>query len=55
LPLLFFGVLIAGLLLGRPDTEGIVPSAWVTKAVGGNSIWANLFASVAGVYFDRGR
>ena len=50
LPLLFFGVLIAGFLLGRPDTEGVIPSAWVTKAVGGNSIWANLFASVAGAF-----
>jgi uncharacterized membrane protein YraQ (UPF0718 family) len=50
LPLLFFGVLIAGFLLGRPGNEGIVPSAWVTKAVGGNSIWANLFASAAGAF-----
>jgi len=50
LPLLFLGVLIAGFLLGRPDNEGIIPSAWVTKAVGGNSIWANLFASVAGAF-----
>ncbi|MBA7587872.1 hypothetical protein ES708_29918 [subsurface metagenome] len=50
LPLLFLGVLIAGFLLGRPDYEGIIPSAWVSKAVGGNSIWANLFASVAGAF-----
>jgi len=50
LPLLFFGVLIAGFLLGRPDNEGIIPSAWVSKAVGGNSIWANLFAAVAGAF-----
>lgn len=50
LPLLFFGVLIAGFLLGRPDNEGIIPSVWVTKAVGGNSVWANLFASVAGAF-----
>ncbi|MHC4151286.1 MAG: permease [Planctomycetota bacterium] len=53
LPLLFFGVLIAGFLLGRPGHEGVIPSAWVSKAVGGNSIRANLFASVAGalMYF----
>jgi len=53
LPLLFFGVLIAGLLLGRPDGEGLIPSVWVEKFVGGNSIRANLFASVAGalMYF----
>jgi uncharacterized membrane protein YraQ (UPF0718 family) len=53
LPLLFFGVLFAGLLFGRPDHEGLIPSRWVIYAVGGNSIWANLFASVAGaiMYF----
>lgn len=50
LPLLFIGVVIAGFLLGRPDTEGIIPSGWVIKAVGGNSLWANLFASVAGAF-----
>jgi len=53
LPLLFFGVIIAGLLLGRPDNEGLIPSAWVERAVGGNSLRANFFASVAGalMYF----
>lgn len=50
LPLLLFGVLIAGMLLGRPDQEGLIPSEWVAKAVGGNSIWSNLFASVAGAF-----
>jgi hypothetical protein len=50
LPLLFFGVLIAGLLLGRPGHEGLIPSDWVSGSVGGNSLWANLFASVAGAF-----
>lgn len=50
LPLLFFGVLLAGLLLGRPGGEGIIPSNWITAVVGGNSLWANLFASVAGAF-----
>jgi hypothetical protein len=50
LPLLLFGVLVAGFLLGRPGHEGIIPSAWVAWAVGGNSLWANLFASVAGAF-----
>lgn len=50
LPLLFFGVLIAGVLLGRPGHEGLIPSAWVSSAVGGNSILSNLFASVAGAF-----
>lgn len=50
LPLLFFGVLVAGLLLGRPGHQGLIPSQWVQNAVGGNSLWANLFASVAGAF-----
>jgi hypothetical protein len=50
LPLLLGGILIAGLLLGRPGHEGIIPSEWVATAVGGNSIWANLFASIAGAF-----
>jgi len=50
LPLLLFGVLVAGLLLGRPGHEGLVPSDWVSRAVGGNSIGANLFAAVAGAF-----
>ena len=50
LPLLLGGVLIAGFLLGRPDTDGIIPSAWVIEAVGGNSIRSNLFASIAGAF-----
>jgi len=50
LPLLFFGVLVAGALLGRPHHEGLIPSPWVEMAVGGNSLWANFFASVAGAF-----
>ncbi|MFH1688694.1 MAG: permease [Candidatus Eisenbacteria bacterium] len=50
LPLLLFGVLVAGVLLGRPGQEGMIPSIWVARAVGGNSIWSNLFASVAGAF-----
>ncbi|MFH2131956.1 MAG: permease [bacterium] len=50
LPMLLFGVLIAGLLLGRPGGEGIIPSGWVDWAVGGNSLWSNLFASVVGAF-----
>jgi uncharacterized membrane protein YraQ (UPF0718 family) len=52
-PLLFAGVLVAGFLLGRPGHEGVIPSEWVAKLVGGNSLGANLFASVAGalMYF----
>ncbi|MDW7711639.1 MAG: permease [Deferrisomatales bacterium] len=54
LPLLLAGVLIAGFLLGMPGSDaGLIPSEWVAKLVGGNSLGANLFASVAGalMYF----
>jgi len=53
LPLLFAGVLVAGFLLGRPGHEGVIPSEWIVRLVGGNSLGANLFASVAGalMYF----
>jgi uncharacterized protein len=50
LPLLMFGVLIAGALLGRPGNEGLIPSRWISAAVGGNSFTSNLFASVAGAF-----
>ncbi len=50
LPLLLGGVLVAGLLLGRPGSEGIVPSSWISSWVGGNSIASNLFASVVGAF-----
>jgi uncharacterized membrane protein YraQ (UPF0718 family) len=54
LPLLFAGVLVAGFLLGMPGNDaGLIPSTWVARLVGGNSLGANLFASVAGalMYF----
>ncbi len=52
-PLLIAGVLAAGLLLGRPGHEGLIPNDWIAGAVGGNSLAANAFAAVAGalMYF----
>jgi len=50
LPLLFGGVFVAGLLLGRPGHEGIIPSEWVSGLLGGNSLGANFFASLAGAF-----
>jgi uncharacterized membrane protein YraQ (UPF0718 family) len=50
MPLLLVGVLVAGMLLGRPGAEGLVPSTWISGLVGGNSFWANLFASVVGAF-----
>jgi hypothetical protein len=49
-PLLLGGVLVAGLLLGQPDTEGIIPSEWVSRLVGGNSLWANFFSALVGAF-----
>jgi uncharacterized membrane protein YraQ (UPF0718 family) len=52
-PLLFIGVFFSGLFLGQPGREGLIPSAWIAGLVGGNSLWSNLFAAVAGalMYF----
>jgi uncharacterized membrane protein YraQ (UPF0718 family) len=50
LPLLLVGVLVAGALLGRPGHEGLVPSHWISSAVGGNSFFSNLFASLVGAF-----
>lgn len=49
-PLLLLGVLVAGLLLGRPGHEALIPSAWIANAVGGNSLFANFFAAFAGAF-----
>ena len=49
-PLLLAGVLAAGFLLGRPGSEGLIPSQWVSSLVGGNSLGANLFASLVGAF-----
>lgn len=53
LPLLLVGVLVAGLLLGRPGHAGLVPGTWITAAVGGNGIAATAMAAAAGalMYF----
>lgn len=50
LPLLLAGIVISGLFLGRPGHEGLIPNQWVNWAVGGNSLRANLLASVAGAF-----
>ena len=49
-PLLLAGVLVAGFLLGRPGSEGLIPSEWVGILVGGNSFGSNLFASLVGAF-----
>jgi uncharacterized membrane protein YraQ (UPF0718 family) len=52
-PLLAGGVLVAGFMLGRPGHEALIAEHYIQSLVGGNSLWANLFASVAGalMYF----
>jgi uncharacterized membrane protein YraQ (UPF0718 family) len=52
LPLLLGGVIVAGLLLGGPggSERGLVPNSWIEQAVGGDSLAANLFASVVGAF-----
>lgn len=54
LPLLAFGVVVAGFLLGstHDDTAlaGVIPNHWITALVGGNSVFSNLFASITGAF-----
>jgi hypothetical protein len=50
MPLLLGGVVVAGLLLGRVGHEGLIPNEWVRSMVGGNSLFANFFASFFGAF-----
>ncbi|CCO07096.1 permease [Desulforamulus hydrothermalis] len=50
-PLLLGGVMVAGFLMGRPGMDsGIIPEKYVAHLVGGNSLAANLLASVFGAF-----
>jgi uncharacterized membrane protein YraQ (UPF0718 family) len=49
-PLLGGGILVAGFMLGRPGHAALIPEHYIQRLVGGNSLWANLFASVAGAF-----
>lgn len=51
LPLLAAGVLVAGFLLGTQNGgKGIIPNEWIAGMVGGNSVFANFFASIVGAF-----
>ncbi|MFC1481660.1 permease [Candidatus Neomarinimicrobiota bacterium] len=51
IPLLGAGVLVAGFFLGSPEGgSGIIPSQWIPRLVGGNSLFSNLFASIVGAF-----
>jgi hypothetical protein len=54
MPLLAIGVFVSGMLLGTPENpNGLIPNQWIEDIVGGNSLGANVFASVVGalMYF----
>lgn len=44
-PWLIGGIFVAGII------RGYMPEAWIAATVGGNSVWANAFASVIGAVF----
>jgi uncharacterized membrane protein YraQ (UPF0718 family) len=52
-PLLAGGVLVAGFMLGRPGHPALIPEHYIQSLLGGNSVSANLIASLAGalMYF----
>lgn len=51
MPLLGAGVLVAGFLLGSQENpQGIIPNEWIVRLVGGNSVFANFFASITGAF-----
>ena len=54
MPLLALGVLVAGFLLGSThdgtQIAGIIPESWISGLVGGNSVFANFFASIVGAF-----
>lgn len=51
LPLLLAGVAVAGLLMGCPGADtGLIPSAYIGRLVGGNSLRANFFAAIVGAF-----
>jgi len=54
MPLLALGVIVAGFLLGSTHDNvqiaGIIPETWISNLVGGNSVFANFFASIVGAF-----
>jgi hypothetical protein len=52
-PLLGAGIIVAGFMLGRPGHSALIPEQYIQSLVGGNTIGANLIASLAGalMYF----
>ena len=54
MPLLAIGVISAGFLLGSTHDDvsipGVIPNQWIEWLVGGNSVFANFFASIVGAF-----
>jgi len=54
MPLLAIGVIAAGFLLGSTHDDvaiaGVIPNEWIAWLVGGNSVFANFFASIVGAF-----
>ncbi len=54
MPLLAIGVIAAGFLLGSTHDDvaipGVIPNEWIVWLVGGNSVFANFFASIVGAF-----
>ncbi len=50
MPLLFWGITVAGLLLGRPGHQGLMPEGWIAAAVGNNGFISTFTASVVGAF-----
>ncbi len=54
MPLLAFGVVTAGFLLGSThdgvSIAGVIPNEWIAWMVGGNSVFSNFFASIVGAF-----
>ncbi|MRR18913.1 hypothetical protein EG827_01840 [bacterium] len=54
IPLLAIGVVIAGFLLGSTHDgktiPGVIPNDWISRLVGGNSLFSNFFASFIGAF-----
>jgi uncharacterized protein len=54
LPLIFAGVFLVGMLLGRPFHEGLFPTRWVAGLVGDNWLLSHLFAALVGAFMYFG-
>ncbi|MCL2144494.1 MAG: permease [Endomicrobia bacterium] len=50
MPLLAIGILASGFLLGFEGKDGLIPSSWISSAVGGNGLLANFISSFLGSF-----